>query len=111
MKPSWYKLKAPYNNMRDKKIGSVMLAIQMVIKKDKDTEIERIGYKPNKDLKWYRLFYQIHSGFELATMLKTEKLNSLVEIKFSNKNKKRNPDYPFSIVPKKVDQDKFVYNK
>jgi len=83
-RPDWYRLKSPYNDTGSKNIGSLQANIQ-VLRYDKDKL-----YNPERKLtkrrgkQQYKFFFHILSGFELATGIPEEKLNTRVQIKIGN---------------------------
>ena len=83
-RPTWYRLKSPYNDTGSKNIGSLQANIQL-LRYDKD----RL-YNPERKLtkrrgkQQYKFFFHILSGFELATGIPEDKLNTRVQIKIGN---------------------------
>lgn len=77
-KPSWMRLRSPYNNTGSKNVGSLMASVQFLkFEIEPEDRIERtIRVKQKKQ--WYKFFSHIHHGFELAQSLPVDKLKTKV---------------------------------
>lgn len=79
-RPSWFRLKSPYNNTGSKNIGSMMCNFQMR-KYNKAKPLEREAIQKSGKKKAYKFYFHILNGFELASMIKSENLKTSVELK------------------------------
>ena len=79
-KPNWFRLSSPYNVTGSTNLGMLMTSIQFV-KYDGTGQFNPVRTcmeKNVKDTTQYKFYWQILQGFELATNIKTEKLNTQV---------------------------------
>jgi len=83
-KPNWFRLKSPYNDSGNTNIGLLMCNIQFL-------RFDPTGlYKPERVIKkkegkqQYKFYFQILSGFELASVIPEGKLNTRVELTIGN---------------------------
>jgi len=72
-KPAWFRLKSPYNDTGAKRAGSIMASIQFTRIMNPELPPERMKKVKDK-VQWYRFYYHIHHGFELANFLPESKL-------------------------------------
>ena len=78
-KPQWIRIKTPTNDISNGKPGSILCNVNF-FKYNPLMGIPDRNFRDKSGKQLYRFYYQIINGYELATAIDEEKLNTRVEI-------------------------------
>lgn len=82
--PQWVRIKSPYNDVNASTLGQIMMNVQFLRHDPLGSfNPERVLVEKGKK-QAYKFYYQILSGFEIATQIDEDKLDTCVEIQIGN---------------------------